>query len=216
MSELKGLENKFVVIEGNIGVGKTMLSKKLAQYFNGTLVLEAFEDNPFLPKFYKNKERYGFSLEMSFLAARYKQFKNELEHASLFHRITIADYYLMKSFIFAKNTLSSDEFQLYRQFFELISAFSIKPDVMLYLHREVDVLKKNIIRRGREYELEIEEEYLLSIQKGYFDYFKGVTDFPIVIIDASKADFHEERAFNQVVDMFNIKFKKGVTYTKID
>lgn len=216
MGEFKGFENKFIVIEGNIGAGKTMLSKKLAKDFNGRLVLETFEDNPFLPKFYQDKVRYAFPLELSFLAARYKQLKEELEQRSLFNRIAIADYYLMKSFIFSKNTLSGDEFQLYRQFFELIRSFSIKPDVMFYLHREVDELKKNIVKRGRIYEQEIDEEYLLSIQKGYFDYFKEVSDFPIVVIDASKIDFDNELSYSQVVGMFKSKFKKGLTYVKID
>lgn len=116
--------NRFIVIEGNIGAGKTTLATKLADEMKAKLVLETFEDNPFLPKFYKDQKRYAFPLELSFLAARYQQLKSDLKQGDLFNSIIIADYYLMKSFIFAKITLSDDEFRLYRQFFDLIRSFS--------------------------------------------------------------------------------------------
>ena len=177
--------------------------------------METFEDNPFLPKFYDNPERYAFPLELSFLAARYQQLKKHLGQGNLFNNLTIADYYLMKSFIFAKITLSDDEFQLYRQFFDMIRSFSVKPDVMFYIHRDVDVLKKNINQRGRSYEINIEKAYLSSVTKSYFDYFKEVTDFPVVVLDATDADFRKQNHYMQFVDLLDKSYLSGVTNIKI-
>ncbi len=215
MEENKGIKNRFVVIEGNIGAGKTTLSKRVAEDLNARLVLETFEDNPFLPKFYNNQERYAFPLELSFLAARYKQLKSDLEQGDLFNSLTIADYYLMKSFIFARITLPDDEFQLYRQFFDMIRCFSAKPDVLFYIHRDVEVLKSNILSRARSYESNIDENYLLSVTRGYFNYFKEVRDFPVVVIDATYADFHVQSHYNQFVDLMSKPYKNGVTNIQI-
>lgn len=192
MSENNRLKNRLVVIEGNIGAGKTTLAKKIAGDLDARLVLEVFEDNPFLPKFYNDMDRYAFPLELSFLAARYRQLKEDLEDGDLFNSLTVADYYLMKSFVFAKITLSDDEFQLYRQFFELIRGSSVKPDVMFFIHREIQSLKSNILTRGRSYEIKLEESYLESVTKGYFTYFKEIRDFPVVVVDATNADFNRE------------------------
>ena len=215
MTENKGQANRFVVIEGNIGAGKTTLSKKVAMQLNARLVLETFEDNPFLPKFYKDQERYAFPLELSFLAARYKQLKDDLEQGDLFNSLTIADYYLMKSFIFAKITLPDDEFRLYRQFFDLIRTFSVKPDVLFYIHRDVDTLKSNIVSRGRTYEQDVDKNYLSSVTRGYFDYFKEVSDFPVVVVDATRADFQSHNHYHQFVNLLGKPFKNGISNIKI-
>ncbi len=212
----KKSSNRFVVIEGNIGAGKTTLATKVANDLQARLVLETFEDNPFLPKFYKDMNRYAFPLELSFLAARYRQLKDDLEQGDLFNSLIIADYYLMKSFVFAKITLSDDEFQLYRQFFEMIRSFSIKPDVMFFIHRDVDVLKNNIVNRGRSYEMDLDVNYLRAVTKGYFTYFKEVRDFPVVVVDATKADFKTDNHYNQFVALFDKTFENGLNNVKID
>ncbi len=215
MDNIKCGANRYIVIEGNIGAGKTTLAQMAAKDLNANLVLETFEENPFLPKFYNNPERYAFPLELSFLVARYKQLKKHMEQGNLFNNLTIADYYLMKSFIFAKITLSDDEFQLYRQFFDMIKAYSAKPDVMFYIHRDVDVLKSNIVQRGRSYEINIEKAYLSSVTKSYFDYFKEVTDFPVVVLDATQADFRKQNHYEKFVNLLGKSYLPGVTNIKI-
>ncbi|SMO32632.1 Deoxyadenosine/deoxycytidine kinase [Saccharicrinis carchari] len=215
MCNFNGMLNRYIVIEGNIGAGKTTLAEKVAKDLGARLILESFKENPFLPKFYSDPQRYAFPLELSFLAARYKQLKSELKQGDLFNNLTIADYYLMKSFIFAKITLSDDEFQLYRQFFDMIRSLSAKPDVMFYIHRDVNILKNNIMQRGRSYEVSIEKAYLSSVTKSYFDYFKEVKDFPVVILDASYADFHQYIHYKQFIGLINKSYPPGVTRVKI-
>jgi len=159
---------EFVVVEGNIGSGKTSLVKKVAGLLNARVILETFEDNPFLPKFYRDRDRYAFPVELSFLAARYRQMKKEIQHKDLFHTLTIADYHFLKSLIFARETLPGDELRLYRQLFDIIYEMAPVPDIYFYIHRPVDVLLRFIKKRGREYEKTIDAEYLKKIQEGYF------------------------------------------------
>jgi deoxyadenosine/deoxycytidine kinase len=183
----------YIVIEGNIGAGKTTLSKMIAKEFNAKLILEQFADNPFLPKFYKEPDKYSFQLELSFLAERYQQLNNELTSRDLFKSFTIADYYFMKSLIFARATLKEDEYNLYRQIFNIIYKSIPKPDLYVYLHINVENLEANIAKRGRDYEKQINQEYLLKLQKGYFDFFKQRNDISYLIIDANNMDFVENQ-----------------------
>jgi deoxyguanosine kinase len=183
------LINKYIIIEGNIGAGKTSLATKMAEQFNGKIILEQFHDNPFLPKFYSNPERYSFSLELSFLAARYKQLNDEISSIDLFKSFTIADYYFVKSLVFARATLGDDEFNLFRQVFQIIYQQLPLPNLYVYLHASPERLLKNIAHRGREYEKTITVEYLTQIQKSYFSFFKSENRFPIVAIDTSEIDF---------------------------
>jgi deoxyadenosine/deoxycytidine kinase len=148
----------YVVIEGNIGSGKTTLATRIAEQFNATLILEHYADNPFLPKFYNEPEKYSFPLELSFLASRYKQLKEELVPQNLFKSFTIADYYFMKSLVFAASTLEGDEYNLYRQIFYIIYGSLPKPDIFIYLHLRPERLLKNIEKRGRSYEKNITEQ----------------------------------------------------------
>lgn len=183
----------YIVIEGNIGAGKTTLSKMIAKEYNAQLILERFDDNPFLPKFYKEPDKYSFQLELSFLAERYQQLNKELTSRDLFKTFTVADYYFMKSLIFARATLKKDEYNLYRQIFDIIYKSIPKPDLYIYLHIDVNNLVNNIAKRGRDYEKEISQEYLLKIQEGYFDFFKQQNDIRYLIIDANNLDFVENQ-----------------------
>ncbi|PVX50700.1 deoxyadenosine/deoxycytidine kinase [Balneicella halophila] len=181
---------KNIIIEGNIGVGKTTLCKRLAKKHNAILLLESFADNPFLPQFYKEPDKYAFTVEMAFLADRYTQLKRKIQEQDLFSDFIISDYYYMKSLIFAKQTLNDTEFQLYRQFFNIIYNAMPKPDLYVYLHADVARLMQNIKSRGRKYEQHITEKYLLDIQHSYFEFFKEHRDsFPILILDITSLDF---------------------------
>jgi deoxyguanosine kinase len=182
---------RFLVIEGNIGAGKTTLATRLSEELNGKLILEQFADNPFLPKFYADKEKYSFPLELSFLADRYSQIKKEVLHPELFKTMMISDYYFTKSAIFAQNTLQKDEYRLFRRLFNIVFESLPKPDLYVYLHLSVENLIKNIKKRGRDYEQQMDPQYLETIQQGYFEYFRQVTQFPVVIIDTNKINFVE-------------------------
>jgi len=208
----------YLVIEGNIGAGKTTLAHMLSEKYQTKLVLEQFADNPFLPKFYENQQQYSFPLEMAFLAERYNQLNRELSHFDLFSPFTISDYYFMKSLIFAQNTLQPDEYNLYRQFFTIIYDKMPKPDLYVYLHKDTDLLLKNIAERGRTYETYITGEYLDNITQGYFSYFKQQTDFPVVIIDTNGIDFVKRPAdFERLTStIFDGRFEKGVTRVILD
>lgn len=179
----------YIAIEGNIGAGKTTLTNKIAQDFNAKTVLERFADNPFLPKFYKDQNRYAFPLEMSFLADRYQQLSDDLAQFDLFKDFLIADYHIFKSLIFSKVTLNEDEFRLYKTLFDIIYKEMPKPDLYIYLYQNSERLLQNIKRRGRIYEQEIPFEYLEKINKGYLDYIKSQTDLNVLIIDVSDKDF---------------------------
>ena len=140
----------YIAIEGNIGAGKTSLATKISEQFGAKLLLERFADNPFLPKFYANPTRYSFPLELSFLADRYQQLKEELGSIDMFSPFTIADYYFMKSLVFASSTLEEDEYNLYRQIFHIIHSSLPKPDLYVYLHVPPEKLLSNIASRGRK------------------------------------------------------------------
>lgn len=203
---------RFLVIEGNIGAGKTTLSKKFADDFNAKLILEQFADNPFLPKFYKDQDRYSFPLELTFLADRYNQIKNQVLNLDLFHSFIVADYYFAKSSIFAQNTLKDDEYHLFRQIFDIIFESMPKPDLYVYLHANTDKLFSNIENRGRNYEQNIEPAYLEKIQKGYFHFFKQTTTFPILIVDINNIDFVNNPEHYKLLKeaIFNSDYKLGI------
>jgi len=203
----------FLVIEGNIGAGKTTLAQMISSDYNAQLVTESFAGNPFLPKFYANPSTYAFTLEMSFLAERYSQLMNELQNRDLFKDFAVADYYFMKSLIFASVTLSDDEFTLYRKFFNLIYARLPRPDLYVYLHKDTDVLQKMIKKRGRDYESNIADEYLDNITKAYFNYFKQQSEFPVVIIDTTNIDFvKNDKDYLKICDtIFQNSYSSGIT-----
>ncbi len=209
---------RFVVIEGNIGVGKTTLATQISEIYEAKLILERFADNPFLPKFYKDQERYAFPVEMSFLADRYNQLKKDLQSGDLFYSFTVADYYFMKSLIFASNTLAADEYTLYNQIFQIIYQALPRPDLYVFLHQKPQQLLANIKQRGRSFEEQIDTSYLTKIQNGYFEFFKQQTTLPILVVDLEGIDFVTNQSHLEAIIrvIFGKTYSRGIQYVKLN
>jgi deoxyguanosine kinase len=194
----------YIAIEGNIGAGKTSLSKMMSDEFNAKVILERFADNPFLPKFYEDEERYAFPLEMSFLADRYQQLSDDLAQFDLFKNLIVSDYYIFKSLIFAQVTLQKEEYLLYRKMFDLMYKEISKPDLYVYLYQNTDRLIKNIQKRGREYEQNIGSDYLDKIHNGYSNFIKTQQNLNTLIIDVSELDFvNNTEDYQFIIDKIN-------------
>lgn len=183
----------YIAIEGNIGAGKTSLATMIAEEFNAKLILERFKDNPFLPKFYKEPDRYAFPLEMSFLADRYQQLLDDIGQYDLFKDFMCADYDRYKSLIFAQVTLQEEEFVLYKRLHEMMYRDMPQPDLYIYLYQNTERLLKNIKKRGRSYEKSIQPDYLEKINQGYLDFIKSQHNLNVKIIDISQLDFVKNR-----------------------
>jgi len=179
----------YIAIEGNIGAGKTSLANMIGDDYNAKLVLERFADNPFLPKYYEDMERYAFPLEMSFLADRYNQLSEDLAQFDLFKSFIVSDYYIFKSLIFAQISLHKDEYALYRKVFDVMYKEISKPDLYVYLYQNTERLLDNIKNRGRDYEQNIEPEYLEKIHAGYSTFIKSEEGLNTLVIDVSDLDF---------------------------
>lgn len=206
------MKYNYITVEGCIGAGKTTLTEKLAADFNAQMVLERFVDNPFLAKFYEDPAHYAFPLEMSFLTDRYQQLKTLLTQRDLFTDLVISDYFIDKCFIFAKNNLHGDEYNLYIKVYEIISAYLPKPDIIFYLHNSVDQLLKNIMHRGREYEQQIAPDYLQDIQGAYMNYLGHISNVPVVIVDTHSLDFvKNESDYIYLKSLLNRDFQVGMT-----
>lgn len=184
----------YIALEGNIGAGKTSLATMISNDFNAKLILERFADNAFLPKFYEEPQRYAFTLEMSFLADRYQQISDDLSQLDLFKDFMVSDYDIYKSLIFSKITLPEDEFILYRRLFYLMYKDIAKPQLYVYLYQNTERLQENIKKRGRDYEQNIEDDYLEKINAGYLEFLKNQTELNVKIIDISNRDFVNNRA----------------------
>lgn len=194
----------YVAIEGNIGSGKTSLSNLMSDEFNAKIVLERFADNPFLPKFYEDQERFAFPLEMSFLADRYQQLTDDLAQFDLFKNFIVSDYYIFKSLIFAQVTLQKEEYALYRKMFDIMYKEISKPDLYIYLYQNTDRLLENIKKRGRIYEQNIEASYLEKIHVGYINFIKTEQDLNTLIIDVSELDFvNNLKDYREVLKIIN-------------
>lgn len=205
------MRHNFIAIEGTIGAGKTSLATKLAEDYNGKLILEQFDDNPFLPKFYKEADKYAFPLELSFLAERYQQLSAQLSSQDLFKDFTISDYLFNKSLIFAQKTLTSDLFGLYQKLFSIINASIPTPDLLVYLYLKVDRLKDNIKKRGRSYEQSIADDYLEAIQQGYFEFIKQQQNMRILILDTNSIDFVKNpEDYQKIIHHINQEYDIGI------
>ena len=178
-----------ICVEGTIGCGKTSLAKRIAEDLQAKLFLERFAENPFLPKFYDDADRYAFPLEMSFLADRFKQQRELSEQLNLFGEGVVSDYEVHKSLIFTQFTLSPDEFSLYRTIFYNMMPHVQKPDLYILLKQTTPRLLSNIKKRGRSYERTIDAKYLDKVRQGYQEFKRSHPDWNIVEIDLSELDF---------------------------
>lgn len=210
-SETNPFPHGFIAIEGNIGAGKTTLCNMLMEDFDCRLILEQFTDNPFLPEFYKNPDRYAFPVELFFMTERHKQLQESLSQRELFPQLVVSDYFFIKTLLFAKNNLNDEEYRLFQRLFHTLNATFSKPDLLVYLHRSVADLNANIQKRGREFEQNIRLDYLQSLQDAYFNYFKSETEVPILIIDVTGVDFWSDKtAYENMVGLMKRSYSKGV------
>ena len=179
---------EFIAIEGVIGAGKTSLARLLSQRHNARLVLEEFEDNPFLPKFYQDRSRYAFQTQLSFLASRFNQQKS-LTSKDLFSDFLISDYLFDKDRIFARLNLGVDEMALYDRIYNIMSGIAAKPDLVIFIQCSVEKLLQNIYKRGRDYEMDMSIDYLEELNEAYNHFFYHYDRSPLLIINANEIDF---------------------------
>ncbi|MCC7467520.1 MAG: deoxynucleoside kinase [Saprospiraceae bacterium] len=206
----------FIAVEGNIGAGKTTLCHLLSEQLGCSLVLEQFTDNPFLPPFYEQPERYAFPVELFFMTERHKQLLEHFSQPDLFRKFTVADYFFVKTLLFAKNNLSEEEFRLFQRLFSVLNATFPKPDLLLYLHRPVDVLLKHIQKRGRNIELNISPSYLSDIQDAYFDFLKTESETPVVIMDLGDRDFQKDQGIlDAMIQTLAVAHPAGMSMIKL-
>ncbi len=206
------MANRFITVEGNIGAGKTTLSHMLATALNAKLILEQFADNPFLPKFYKEPDKFAFQLEMSFLAERFKQLKEMNLTPDLFTNTTISDYLFIKCKLFAHVNLAPDEYQLFQNLFDIIYPNLPAPDLIIFLHCPLEKLQQNIKSRARTYEQAIPNDYLQNIQDAYWNYIKNI-DIPTLVINSEEVDFlNNKQDFNALLKLINNNWSKGLHY----
>lgn len=181
-------KTRYVVVEGPIGVGKTSLAKILAPEFQARTVFERVEDNPFLPKFYEDRETYAFQNQLFFLLNRYHQ-QRELSQQELFNQNVVADYLFAKDKIFATLTLSSEELSLYQQIYQLLDTRVPKPDLVIYLQARPEVLYKRIKKRDKSYEKSVTFEYLKEVAQAYSQFFFHYDESPLLVVNTSEIDF---------------------------
>ena len=190
----------YIAIEGPIGVGKTSLAQLLSKELGARLVLEDFEDNPFLPDFYNDPERFGFQTQLFFLLQRYRQ-QQDLRQVDMFQKLLITDYMFVKDRLFAYLNLGDKEMQLYDTVASLLERNIIRPDIVIYLQADTDVLMKNIEKRGRNMEKNVTWEYIDALNQVYTEYFFRYQDTPLVIINTNNIDFVEnENDLKEVID----------------
>ncbi len=201
----------YICIEGNIGAGKTSFCKKIADEYNCDLILEQFADNPFLPYFYKEPERYAFTVELFFMTERYKQLQLSFQSQNLFSEFIISDYAFVKNLLFARQNLPENEYRMFTKMFNVLLQGFPQPELMVYFHRSVDYLLNKIAERGRSYETHIKADYLTKIQNSYFEYFRNILSFPVLIIDLNDLDFVNEKAhYEGIKSLLQKEYQPGV------
>ena len=178
----------YVVVEGPIGVGKTSLAKRMAEHLGADALLEEPDANPFLPKFYRDMRRHAFSTQMFFLFQRVAQV-SDLKQRELFEKLTIADFLLEKDPLFARMTLTDEEFSLYQRIYQHLAPQAPTPDLVIYLQAPVETLISRVNRRGNEYERNISEEYLRRLAESYTEYFYQYDSSPLLIVNSSRLNF---------------------------
>jgi deoxyadenosine/deoxycytidine kinase len=174
------------------------------------MILEEFADNPFLPMFYKDPERHAFTVELFFMTERYKQLQRDLT-LDLFYDFTIADYSFIKTLLFARQNLKGDEFKMFQKMFLVLDQNFPQPDLLVYFHRTTEKLQDNIKVRGRDYETMISNEYLSKVQNSYFEYFRNILKFPVLILDVNDMDFvNNPKHYQEIKDLIAREYLPGV------
>ncbi|MDA0685067.1 MAG: deoxynucleoside kinase [Bacteroidetes bacterium] len=203
---------QYIVIEGVIGAGKTTLANMLAQQTDARLVLEQFEENPFLERFYTDRKRWAFQTQLSFLASRFRQ-QQSLGGRDLFHNFIIADYTFDKDRIFARINLDGDELSLYETMFGIMQPTTPVPDLIVYLQASTPRLMENIRSRGRDYEKDMDESYIDGLNQAYNHYFFHYNQSPLLIVNATNMDFvkHPED-LNELIRQIAGLRHPGTTY----
>ncbi len=199
-----------IAVEGSIGVGKTSLSKILAAKLQCKLILEEFEDNPFLSEFYKDSERYAFQTQLFFLLSRYKQ-QLEFQQIDIFTKSIVSDYMFMKDRIFASLNLSEKEMNLYDNVALILEKNMINPDLIIFLQSDTDRLMKNIKSRGRNYESNMDWNYIDALNQIYNEFFFRYDKSPLLIINTNDIDFVNDK--NDLNEILNI-IQKPINGTK--
>lgn len=203
------MEHSYIAVEGLIGAGKTTLAKRLALDWNARLVLEEFDDNPFLPRFYEDPGRYAFSVELSFLAQRYHQLKRITEQ-DLFSPCTVADYSLGKSLVFASVTLPPDEYTLFIDLYNIMYADLPRPGLIVYLHMDLGRVRERIRTRGRSYEQQIGTDYLSDLHARYMDHLQKMKGISSLVVDLGHHDLlHDRAAFGALKDLLEGSHTEG-------
>lgn len=191
----------YIAIEGAIGVGKTSFARLLSERLTAKLILERFEENPFLEDFYKEPSRYAFQTQLYFLLSRYRQ-QQELKQIDLFHNLIVSDYMFAKDKLFANLTLDEKEIVLYNHIAQLLERDIAQPDLVVFLQASTDRLISNIRKRGRIYERDISREYIYSLNQIYNEFFYWYKDTPLIIINTNEIDFvHNEEDLNELLKM---------------
>ena len=181
-------DNRYIVIEGVIGVGKTSLARLLSERFQARLVLEEVEENPFLEDFYGDRARYALQTQMHFLFSRFQQQRN-LRQLELFHERMVADYLFQKDRIFAGLNLSERELGLYERLIGWLELDVMKPDVVVYLQASADVLMERIARRARPFEKDMDREYIRQLNEAYNHFFFHYVEAPLLVVNTNSIDF---------------------------
>ena len=208
MTEQKSAAPRYLTIDGPIGVGKTTLSKMLAKRINARLVLEEFNENPFLREFYRDRERVAFQTQIYFLIARFKQ-QEDLRQPDLFSSDLVSDYLFAKDRIFAYLNLNDAEKQLYEKIYDLITPRLLKPDLVVYLQARPEILMRRMRKRGRDFEGRVEQKYLEELMQAYNNFFFHYDETPLLVIETSELDYvNNPKHFDYIVDLIN-KTTKG-------
>jgi deoxyguanosine kinase len=205
------LRQRYIVVEGPIGVGKTALTRALAKRFAARSVFEIVEENPFLASFYQDRNKYAFQTQLFFLLSRFKQ-QQELFQQDLFSQATVSDYLFAKDRIFASITLDPNELALYERVYEHLGPRVMKPDLVIYLQARLDVLLARIRKRGREFERKFDPEYLAELSRTYNDFFHRYDETPLLVINTSDIDFVEsDKDFEELIRALG-SIKAGTHY----
>ncbi len=191
-------EIRYIAIEGVIGAGKTSLAQKLSDKLGANLILEQFEDNPFLEKFYDDRKRFAFQTQMFFLINRYKQ-QQQLNQQELFSKYIVSDYIFEKDKIFAYLNLSGEEIKLYESIFPLLERDIPKPDLVIFLQSSLDRLVANVKTRGRKIEKNLTRGYLTELSESYNNFFFKYSNTPLLIVNTTEIDFvNREEDFDEL------------------